>query len=107
MKKNTREKTKKAPPIGDLIGSVIKKLGAKTRFTEEEIKSAWEEAVGEAAARHTKPVSLRKAILLINVDNSGWLYELAIKKKKILKKLEESNSNKKIKDVRLRIGEIK
>ena len=96
----------KANPLEKLLKSAIKDLSGKERFSEEEIVGAWEAAVGKAAARHSKPVSFKKATVTVNVDRSGWLYELTVQKKEILKKLEERLGAKKIKDIRLRIGEI-
>ena len=97
----------KANPLEKLLKGVIKDLSGKERFGEEEIVEAWEAAAGTAAAKHSKPVSFKNATVVVNVDRSGWLYELAVQKKEILKKLEERLQGKKIKDIRLRIGEIK
>ena len=96
----------KRNPLERLLRDAIKDLSGKERFGEEEIIGAWEAAVGKAAARHSKPVSFKKATIVVNVDRSGWLYELTVQKKEILKKLEERLQGKKIKDIRLRIGEI-
>jgi len=93
--------------IENIVKKVIKSLSGKGRISEEEIKKAWEDAAGEGAAAHTKPVSIRRAVLLVNVDNSSWLYELAVKKKELLKSLEGKTGGKKLKGLRLRIGEIK
>lgn len=94
-------------PLEGLLKDVIKNLSGKDRLGAEEITEAWRSAAGEDAARHSKPVSLKKSTVVVNVDSSGWLYELTIKKKEILRKLEEVLKGKKVKDIRLRIGEIK
>jgi len=94
----------------EALEHIIKKamdgLGPKKRLTQEEIASVWQEAVGARAGKHTKPVSFKKTSLIINVDDSGWMYELTIKKKEILKKLEGKLKGKKLKEIRFRIGEI-
>lgn len=94
-------------PLEKILKDVIRDLSGSQRFGEEEIAGVWAEAVGEAAAKHSKPVSFRKATVVVNVDASGWLYELTVRKKEILKKLDELLRGKKIRDIRLRIGEIK
>ena len=94
-------------PLSGLIKKAIKDLGAHGRLTEEEIRLAWRESVGDDAARHSRPVSFRKDSVFVNVDRSSWLYELTISKKEILAKLEELLKRKKFKDIRFRIGEIK
>jgi predicted nucleic acid-binding Zn ribbon protein len=98
---------KKQKSIGDLIKDVIKDLGKTSRLSEEDMMGAWKDAAGEAAARHTRPVSFRKSSLIVNVDGSSWLYELTLKKKEILKKLEGRLKGKKLKDIRFRIGDTK
>lgn len=94
-------------PLEDLIKNVIKGMGGKTRLGEEEILKAWEGAAGVRASKHSRPKSFKGAVLIVNVDGSGWLYELTIGKKEILKQLGERLKGKKIKDIRFRIGEIK
>ena len=95
-----------ASPLKGLIKGVIKAIKKKRPFTEEEFGEIWEAVVGKRAASHTKPVSLRKSVLKVNVDESAWLYELTLEKKEILRKLEERIKDKKIKGIRFRIGEI-
>ncbi|MCM8761243.1 MAG: DUF721 domain-containing protein, partial [Candidatus Omnitrophica bacterium] len=71
------------------------------------IDEAWRRAAGDDAAKHSKPTTLKKAVITVSVDSSSWLYELTMRKKEILNKLEKAIPNKKIKDVRFRIGNIK
>jgi len=94
-------------PLGDILSGVIKRLGPKERLSEEDINDAWREAAGAGAAKHSRPVSFKKATIFVNVDRSSWLYELTVNKKEILKKLGESLKGRKIGDIRFRIGEIK
>ena len=101
-KKHTKPKT-----IDSILKDVIKKLSGKNRITAEEMARVWEQAAGERAAAHTKPVSIKKSVLTINVDDSGWLYELTIKKKDLLKKMEGKTGSKQLKGLRFRIGEIR
>jgi predicted nucleic acid-binding Zn ribbon protein len=96
---------KDAASLDSILKKVIKKL-KKTGVTEEDLHRAWLAAVGKKAVKHTKPRTLRKLRLVVNIDSSTWLYELTLKKKDILKKLEEELGAKKIKDIRFRIGEI-
>jgi predicted nucleic acid-binding Zn ribbon protein len=95
----------KTGSLKSVLKGIIKDLGKK-RLTEEEIKKAWGSAVGKKAASHTKPVSLKKARLVVNVDRSAWLYELTLKKREILEKLQAKLEAKKIKEIRFRIGEV-
>lgn len=92
--------------LGDILKNVVSSLGKK-KLTEEMLEAAWAKAAGNDAAGHTKCVGLRRAVLTVNVDVSSWLYELTTKKRDILEKLRGSLEGKKIKEIRLRIGDIK
>jgi len=98
---------RKPKSIEDLVKGVIKELSKKGRLSAEEIAAVWASAVGDAAAKHTKPIAFRRSDLVVHVDDSGWLYELSTKKRDILKKLEGKLKNRKLKNIRFRIGEIK
>ena len=102
-----KRKKSDSGPIGNIVQDVIKTLSGKGRVSEEEINEAWRRAAGDKAARHTKPVSMKKSVLTVNVDGSGWLYELTIKKKELLGKLDGKIRGKKLKALRFRIGEIR
>lgn len=94
-------------PLEGVLKKIISGIGDKGALTEEDVKTAWDAAVGEKAAAHSKPRSLKGSRLIVNVDGSSWLYELTVHKKEILKKMEESLKSKKIKEITLRIGELK
>lgn len=94
---------KEKNPIEDIVKKIIGRLGGEEKPKAEEIGARWEKAVGSAAVAHTKPVALKKATLIVNVDQSSWLYELTLRKKEILSRMD----GKKIRDIRFRIGEIK
>lgn len=92
-------------PLEDILKKVIEKMGKK-RPGEEEIADAWIEAVGNAAARHSRPVLLKKSVLVVNVDGSAWLYQLSTGKREILEKLGSALKKKTVKGIRFRIGDI-
>lgn len=102
-----KPKGEAAEHFSRLVGKVIDGLCGAERFGEEEIASAWRSAAGERAAASSRPVSFKRASLLVNVANSSWLYELTVNKKEILKRLEAGLKGKKIKEIRFRIGDIK
>ena len=107
MHKSTGKERTKQKSIKNIVKDVIKDLSGKGRVSAEEIGRAWEEAAGHKAAAHTKPILIKKSVLTVNVDNSGWLYELTIKKGKLLSKLDGKIRGKQLKGLRFRIGEIK
>ena len=94
-------------PLEGLLKKIISGIGDKGALTEEDVQAAWDNSVGEAAARHSKPRSLRGSRLIVNIDDSSWMYELTVRKKEILGKMEARLKGKKIKELTFRIGEIK
>ncbi|MDD5427882.1 MAG: DciA family protein [Candidatus Omnitrophica bacterium] len=101
-----KERTKQKS-IDNIVKDVIKNLSGAGRVSEEDVVGAWAGAAGAKAAKHTKPVSIKKGVMTINVDGSGWLYELTVKKKELLEKLGGKIKGKQVKALRFRIGEIK
>jgi predicted nucleic acid-binding Zn ribbon protein len=99
-------KKEKARPLGDILGKVVSDLGKK-KLAEDTLAGAWGRAAGKKAAKHTRVVNLRRSKLIVNVDASAWLFELTLEKRALLKKINEGLAGKKIKDIRLRIGDIK
>ncbi len=100
-----RPKTR-ATPIGDVVRGVFSQIDQKKEMGEEEIRGVWSEAAGEAGARHSIPVSLSKKILKVHVDSPGWMQELTLQKRKVLKKLQSHFGKDKIQEIRFRIGEF-
>jgi len=97
---------KKEKVIGDVLKDTLKKLISPSRPSEEGVLLLWGAAAGCDAAKHSKPVAIKKSELLVNVDSSSWLYELTLRKKETLKGLEGKFGKKVIKNIRFRIGEI-
>ena len=63
-------------PIGDIIKTVFARLENEKTFTKEDIEGQWKTLVGPAAAKHTRPAALRKGMLTVFVDTSGWLQQM-------------------------------
>lgn len=99
--------SRKSAALGDLLKDALKKLASPSKPSIEAMLAIWEEAVGGAGAKHSRPVAIRKSELIVNVDGSSWLYELTLKKKDILKNMEGKLGKKSLSNIRYRIGEIK
>ena len=96
----------KVSPISEVIRSVIGSLERKTKFTQEDVLGFWRQAAGEKAAKHSRPVSLRRKVLAVRVDGSAWLYELSQRKREIFKSLRKSLGRESIKEIRFKTGEL-
>jgi hypothetical protein len=97
---------RKPERIDSVVKSIIGKLDKSSNPTSEDIDKIWKGIVGGKAFPHTKPASLRKKRLVINVDTSGWLYELTLRKKEFLAELKNRLGKDKIRELQFRIGEV-
>lgn len=91
--------------VNDIVKSVIYRLSEKKyNFTQEQIYDIWHKVVGEEAFKHSRPVSFKKAVLIVDVDSNAWIFQLRFRKNYIDKKLNEFFKEKI--EVRLRIGRV-
>jgi predicted nucleic acid-binding Zn ribbon protein len=94
-------------PIGDVLKTVLRRLGLGQRVRVARIVQDWERIVGSKIAKHCTPVSVRGKILVVNVDSSVWLAELTqFFKDKMLEQIRNETGGTGIKDIRFRIGDI-
>jgi len=101
-----RRTTKKPEDIKAIIVGIIKKIEKQGPGKKEIISHAWEQAVGGKAITHSRPVEVKKGILVIEVDSSAWLYDLTVKKQFLLGELKKKLEAYNIKDIRFRIGDV-
>ena len=97
---------RKTERIDGVVKSVMEGLDRHSNPAAEDIEAIWRGVSGKKAASHTKPASLRKKCLVVNVDGSSWLYELTLRKGELLKNLKKKLGNDKIKTLQFRIGEL-
>jgi hypothetical protein len=93
--------------IGEVLDRVFKKFGLDKKIKEERALRLWKEVVGEKINEHTYPFSVKKGILFVKVDNSGWLSQLTYLKEKIISEINRSEERKVIKDIYFRLGRIR
>ncbi len=92
-------------PIHEIVKSVFAQLESEKTFSKEDIENQWKKLVGAPAAKHTRPASLRKGLLTVFVDSSGWVQEMTMQKRKILKQLKRQFGKDRISGIHFRIGE--
>ena len=71
----------------------------------EEMGEIWKRLVGEEGARHSWPKRLAGRRLVVEVENSGWMYALGMKKAQLQEGLIELLGAGRVKELVLRIGE--
>ena len=96
----------KVTPIGDIVKSVFREMESGKTLVREDVESRWKELVGESGFKHSRPVALRKTILTVFVDSPGWLQEMSMKKRALLKRLKMTFGKDRISKIQLKIGEL-
>jgi len=97
----------KNEPLKNVVKKIIKSLEDKEKKNLDMLK-IWENAAGEKASRHTKPVFSKSKKLVVNVSDSSWLYKLTLEKDGLLRKINAEIPNKKrIRELQFRIGDIR
>jgi len=92
--------------IGKTVLAVIKGLEAKKCGFSDETPEAWlKKVLTKKELGHIKFNYFKKGILGVNVDSSAWMYSFNLKKEKILEQLKRES--RQVKDLRLRIGDIR
>lgn len=92
--------------IKDTLNNVFASLALKKqKGKEEDIEQFLKKALTNRESKHIKFKYFQRGVLGIDVDSSAWLYSLSLKKDSLLKTLNKELPD--IKEIRLRIGEIK
>lgn len=92
--------------ISRTILSVIKELENKKSGLSDDAPEAWlKKVLTKKELGHIKFNYFKKGILGASVDSSAWMYNLNLKKTKLLEQLKRENAQ--VKDLRFRIGDIR
>ena len=93
-------------PIANIITELFARRGLGQRQAVAQRERAWQDAVGEEMARHTRCGNIRRGRLEIIVANSLLMQELTFQKPDILTKLSVSLTETKIEDIKFRVGSM-
>ncbi|MBN1557798.1 MAG: DUF721 domain-containing protein [Lentisphaerae bacterium] len=94
-----------AAAIGDIIPAVMKKAGLEGAHWAAVLEEDWAALVGAAVAAHTRPGRISGRTLVVFVDHSVWLNELArYGKREMLEKIRARVGRGKVTDLRFEIA---
>ena len=93
-------------PIGDILAELMARRGFAGVRSAAACEAAWRQAAGELAARYTRVGSIRRGKLEVTVANSTLVQELSFQKPALLKALATLLPDRKIKDLRFRVGAV-
>jgi predicted nucleic acid-binding Zn ribbon protein len=90
----------KPTKLGDALQSYLRDSGLEERVEEAAVLPDWEERVGTAIAAVSMAVSVSRGVLLVAVRTSGWLMELRLMEREILRRLNEGRERGRIQRIR-------
>jgi len=91
--------------IGQILERLIPRLGLEEMSDSSRVFTLWDSVVGNGIARHARPHSFRKGVLIVHVDSSVWLSQLErFRKEQIRRKLNQELGGKRIGKIIFRIG---
>ena len=100
-----RRKSVYPDEIKNILKKVIGKIEKQGPGKKEKILNAWQKAAGRDALWHSRPISLRRGVLTIEVDSSTWFYKLNLEKVQILGGLKKDLRKYKVTGLRFRMGD--
>ena len=86
------------------LDRIAKRLGAPTAKALSGLFHRWEEMVGAGIAAHAKPVSLRRGVLLVDVDSNAWATQLRYMTTELVAKCCEELGDGAVKKIEVRVA---
>ena len=91
-------------PIKEVIDTIFRSSVLPINFDDMRIWKLWDGVVGKKIAKHARPFSIKKGILLVKVTDSIWLQELEFKTEGIKERLNNMLQSKVVKKIRFRVS---
>lgn len=93
--------------ISQIVADLLARTGAARPQATRELESAWRDIVGGALADVSRPVRVFRSRLEVLVAHSTAVQELTFRKSEILQKLNQQWPERRVKDIKFRVGPIK
>jgi len=105
LSEEERARTKSEKAAADIVKNALEHIKFEERRKNAEILNVWRNAIDPVIVEHTEPATLKNGTLIVNVDSSVWLSEIArFKKREILVKLQSCFGKEVIKNIKFRLG---
>lgn len=91
----------KSKKVGDIIPAVMRSLGLDRKFREADLLHEWRSVVGDTVASRSSPTSVRKHVLLVEVENNAWMQEIRFHQREIIERIREHFPELEVEGLRL------
>lgn len=88
--------------VGTLLRYAVELLPQRQELRESLAVALWDQAVGEALAKKTKPLRMYRSTLIILVPSQAWRKELHFLRTEIVTKMNENAGFRLIQDIEFR-----
>jgi len=85
--------------VGVVLDALLDRQGMHLQLARTRVLEDWAERVGERIAQVARPKSVADATLFVEVRSSGWLMELDLMKRDILRKINEGRGEASIEKI--------
>src|SRR4249919_3483311 len=89
--------------VGTLLRHAVELLPQRQELKESLALALWDQAVGEALAKKTKPLRMYRSTLIILVPSQAWRKELHFLRTEIVTKMNENAGFRLIQDIEFRV----
>jgi hypothetical protein len=102
-----RKRLKRPLPIAPVLEETLKNLGVAVKLKQHTVWTLWGDVVGPAISAHAQPSGVSDGRLFVSVEDSLWLHQLNYLKHQILMELNSQLGNAALREIVLRVGEVK
>ncbi len=90
--------------VGEILKLMLPQEVLEEREREVGILDKWPEIVGEKESYHSTPKRIRKNVLEIEVDGSGWVQEIYYKSAQIKENVNKMFGYERIRKLKVKVG---
>lgn len=87
----------------DILKSLLQNYPVQEGETYHSFFRSWARIAGPDAAAHSKVQDIRSGVVIVEVDHPGWIQMIQMKKRPILKKIQDLYPELGITDLRLHL----
>lgn len=91
--------------IKDIVQQVFEKMVQKQVEPQDKLERIWLSVLRKGEEKHLRLLGLKNDTLFVDVDSPAWLFQMRIRKKKILEQFQEQIPE--IKNISFKIGKVK
>ena len=111
-KERRRFYARKPKPMQSVMTNLMAKRGYAATDSANQLRTAWNEAVGEVFSQFSRPIGLRRGVLEVLVANSTMMQEINFNRTQFLADVQKAiqkdkTSSARITGLKLKIGRIK